>query len=412
MRRGTLQHLLRLAWIALATLVAATPANSRACRYSVRDTGFVDLDQPPWRLRLHHFPETQRALWVQAAGSRLLDSNIRLDPTPAPGPQSSPATPALTLVGPDDRVLELAGGTALPADSAAIAEFLDRLALSSTRDELHDQLLRSFAVIVLVEGTDAARNTTARRSAEEAIRAFVPLLPSLPKPVEFPPRLLAIPAANLPTERVLVWSLGLAPVPVDEPRVAVLYGRGRRLGPPLGGPEITRTSLAERLTLIGQDCECDLERSWLQGPVYPARWDATRQTAAARLLGFDPENPLVRTEVTRIVLRGPAAGQGRRAASSAFDTLALGYREESVDAPESETEAPLADPIPSPPTTPGAPGADPGPASSSSSFPSDSGSTAAAPAGKATELWLGLGGLGLAALLAGGFLALKAIRAR
>ena len=80
----------------------------------------------------------------------------------------------------------------------------------------------------------------------------------------------------------------------------------------------------------------------------PARWDSARQTAAARTLGFDPENPLVRTEVSRIVLRGPTPGQSRRATTpSDADPLAFGYREDAVDpdpsADSAEPPSPSAD---------------------------------------------------------------------
>ncbi len=97
---------------------------------------------------------------------------------------------------------------------------------------------------------------------------------------------------------------------------------------------ITRTAVQERLVMIGQDCECDLDRAWLKGPVLPGRWDRELQEIAARTLGFDPENPMVRTEVSRIVLRG----EGDRSRQARPTTaLALGYTEESVDTEVSDS---------------------------------------------------------------------------
>src|SRR5690606_38634283 len=77
-----------------------------------------------------------------------------------------------------------------------------------------------------------------------------------------------------------------------------------------------------------QDCECELDREWMKGPLLPARWDAGRQQQALQSLGFDPENPLVRAEVSRIVLRGPGTGQMKKLAGTASG---LGYSEVLLD---------------------------------------------------------------------------------
>jgi hypothetical protein len=151
----------------------------------------------------------------------------------------------------------------------------------------------------------------------------------MPKPVDQPAKLLVVPSAGVASEKILVWALGLEPAVTTEPRMALLYGRGRRLGTALEGPLITATTLRERLVLVGQDCECDLDRGWLRGPLVPARWDASLQQAALKALGFDPENPMIRAEVSRIVERGPVDGQKRKIAGT---SQALGYAEEVVEA--------------------------------------------------------------------------------
>lgn len=363
------------------------PLAAFPCRYSVRDTGFVDLEQPPWRLRVSGLGRGPAEAWHKAATGHLFDANIQLeiaDPRPATPVQLSgerargseplrPTAPApvtgageipglFSLIGFDDRVLPLVAPKGHPAEQPAdIAEFLDRIALSRTRDQLHAELLRTFAVFLFIEGTDSRSTTAARDAATAAIRAFTPRLRSLPKPVDTPPVIVSIPAADIDAERVLVWSVGCEPRPQSDPRLVVLFGRGRRLGEPIEGALITRTLLEERLTLIGQDCECDLDRRWLQGTVFPGRWDTARQTEAARRLGFDPESPMVRTEVSRIVLRGPIAGQDRGSSSEPRPSLAFGYREESVDAKteaDSETNSTNANPPPEPvhsKTSPGIP---------------------------------------------------------
>ena len=396
MRRSTFHPTLACLAALVASLAGLAPA-SLACRYSVRDTGFVDLDQPPWLLRLVGLDDARREPWQQAALLRLRDSNIRLDA------ESTPGSPEARLVDARRRTLALAAGDQLPSTPAEITRFLDRIALSDARDRLHEQLLRAFAVVVLVEGTDPAQAAASRRTVEKAIQEFTPLLKSLPKPVDTPPRLFAIPAERLESERILVWSLGFDPSPTPGSRAAVLYGRGRLAGTPLDGPLITRTALAESFALIGQDCECDLDRSLLQGHVIPARWDTARQSAAAKLLGFDPENPLVRTEVTRIVLRGAQPGGGRRTATTALDTLSLGYSEEAVTPSPDSADAPSIAPIPPilplPPTPTAAPPPPPAPA------------RPAAPS-QALPLWLLLSGAGVTALLGGLWILARTLRSR
>ena len=122
--------------------------------------------------------------------------------------------------------------------------------------------------------------------------------------------------------------------------MAILYGRGRRLGTPMEGAMITATALRERLVLVGQDCECDLDREWLRGPLIPARWDESMQQAAVKRLGFDPESPMVRSEVARIVERGPITGQKRKMTGT---SQALGYAEESVEGDGAVADERMAD---------------------------------------------------------------------
>jgi hypothetical protein len=181
---------------------------------------------------------------------------------------------------------------------------------------------------LLLEGTDGAANARVRQDVDSAITATARLLSTMPKPVEIPPHCVVVSLKEQAIERVLVWGLGLDPASIESPRVVLVYGRGRRLGSPLEGPLITQTALRDRLLLIGQDCECDLDRAWLKGPLLPGRWGRELQQAALDTLGFDPGNPMVRAEISRIVERGPQNPGRRRPPSSG---TSLGYSEESVE---------------------------------------------------------------------------------
>lgn len=301
------------------------PLAAWACRYSVRDTGFVDLGAGAYRLEClvpKGFPEKRTREFDQAATALLADSNVRFATLPAEGS----ARGGLRLVDPAGRILGLSSLDSAGGDAFRL---VDAVVTSPAREQLLREALRGYAVVVVVEGTDAVGNSRVAEAVRGAIASVSKRIPGMPKPVSVPPQAMIIRAEQQAAERVLLWGLGLEPVTVAEPRVALVYGRGRRLGGTLEGPLITATALRERLVLVGQDCECDLDRAWLRGPMIPARWDAALQQAAARTLGFDPENPMVRAEVGRIVERGPVPGQKRRMTGTSQE---LGYSEESVDA--------------------------------------------------------------------------------
>lgn len=106
---------------------------------------------------------------------------------------------------------------------------------SPLRERVYREGLRAYALVLLLEGTDAAANARVRQDVDSAITATARLLSSMPKPVETPPQLVSVSLKDQSAETVLVWGLGLEPVLSDSPRIAIVYGRGRRLGLPLRG---------------------------------------------------------------------------------------------------------------------------------------------------------------------------------
>ena len=309
-----------------------------ACRYSVRDTGFVDLGLESYRLRWVPGPRSPAAdsgATLRARAEALLrDSNLVWDEEPLA--TGIPPGAGVFLRDVEGRVLRLP--VADPSDPASVLKAVESAASSPLRERLYREGLRAYAVVLLVEGTDAVANARARQDIDTAIAATARLLASMPKPVEVPPQAVSLPIREQSAESVTLWGLGMEPVPNEAPRVAIVFGRGRRLGAALEGPLITQTALRDRLLLIGQDCECDLDRAWLRGPLLPGRWGREFQQAALTALGFDPGNPMVRAEISRIVERGPQNPGRRRPPSSG---TSLGYSEDSVESmPETETESP------------------------------------------------------------------------
>ncbi len=310
----------------------------------MRDVGFADLGNE--RYTFFCFVDgqvsTERAKQLgQAAGALLGDSNVRFElvnlakvehPQAKRLAKREPGVPAGLLLSPDG---ELAWPVIFPAAKPDNPEwsFLASAVSSPTRNKLLRKLIPAYAVVLFVEGTDAAQTRRARAAVSDAIEAITPLMPQMPKPVDHPPEMVVVPAERIAEESVLMWSLGLDTEPVPEPQAVVLMGRGRRVGQPLRGGLVTRTALQESLAVVGQDCECGLDRVWMQGERFPLSWGRTEKTAAFKELGFDPENPQVKAEISRIISRGPNSrpGGATQTASSNFDQLALGYSEEIIE---------------------------------------------------------------------------------
>ena len=322
----------RLAPVIAVAVVSLLALPATACRYSVRDTGFVDLGEDPYQLVLISRDKSGGDLYKTQAAADLQDANIAFTTRET----AEAAEPALVLQDPAGRTLELARGGTVAFTTTGAAALLEAVALSPARIEILESALKSMAAVVLIEGSQPVENTRVSAAIEEAIRNVTQAMPFLPKPAGAPPALLRITPQQLARERITVWGLGFDPAPSGSPRVAIVFGRGRRLGSPLEGQEITQTAVEERLTLVGQDCECDLDRAWMKGPLLPGRWAAARQQQAAQALGFDPENPLVRTEVSRIVLRGPGPGQPK---ASSRTSSTLGYSEEVLEDSSSRQDA-------------------------------------------------------------------------
>ena len=111
--------------------------------------------------------------------------------------------------------------------------------------------------------------------------------------------------AEAQREKVLLWSLGVDLEQKSVTQIALLFGRGRKLGPVLQIPGSRQQDLWRSLEVVGNDCECGLDRSWMQGPMIPHDWSTSDEAEALAALGFDPGNPLVKAEISRILARGP-----------------------------------------------------------------------------------------------------------
>ena len=283
------------------------------CRYTVRDVAFVDFGDETYRLELRlplEDPET-----LGAVASSLLDTNVRYEQG-----ELEATSPEATLHHPDGRSLEVD----LWSEGALDAVKLSAVSSSPLRDRLLDEVFTHYAFCLFVEGEDAEENASALEVIDGAFTELGKIFAQMPKAVGDRPRLTTLPHARRSEERVLLFGLGIDEAG-KEPALAILMGRGRRVGPVLVDEQISPTAVFGILNAIGQSCECDLDRSWMQGPRVPLRWDAAAKERVVQDLSFDAESPFVKTEISGILARGPQHREGE--AGVTLEEALLAYEE-------------------------------------------------------------------------------------
>ncbi|MAT14083.1 MAG: hypothetical protein CMJ46_02295 [Planctomyces sp.] len=344
--------------VALITIILC-PLVVWACKYSVRDVGFVALDENHYELRLVVSSEMEEEN-LEALRSEfaplLRDTNIQLNILKSDSPRLTSREIAQPVEG--DRAAAWMIDHFKPREEAAAAEaprelnfepvnindkssltsFLWEMADSDLRSQLITAALKSHSVLVIVEGSNVEHNQQATELAADARKEVATSLPDLPKPVDHPTEIISLKKENRAAERLLLWSWNIDPDNIDQTWLVPIFGRGRLLGEPLAVPGTSLTELSTILSYVGQDCECELDRSWMQGKMFPHRWDEAQEAIAAKALDFDPGSPLVKSEITRILARGP---NGRRnlnvGVESEGDLLQLSQTEEgNVTAEEAD----------------------------------------------------------------------------
>ena len=243
--------------------------------------------------------------------------------------------PAAVMVAPDGRSL------VLPISSVASREtswsLLESAVLSPKREEIMSSVVNTYCAVLLIQGVEASENRKAEKAIKEAVDELSEIMTQMPNPVEEPPRVIVVPRKLFSQERILLWSLGVKIKDESDakPYMAVIYGRGRHIGPILAGAEITKNKVLNIISVIGESCECDLDRALMLGTMIPLRWGEKTQTELAKLLGFDVDSPMVKTEMVQILSSG----------SSINNTVNpfAGYRETVVEF-ENEERSPVVTP--------------------------------------------------------------------
>ena len=323
-------------------------STSLVCRFTVRDVGFVDLGDPTYTL--YAFVSKEESPEVHAGIQRLAsamfgETNVKvliLDPDSEEEHDGHRLLrdlkvqkfPTTVLAHPDGNALEVRFDGEFDEVGGRV---LESIVQSPIRKAITDGVLRRYCVVVLVEGEKPKENERTKAAVRESFKEIERVFDRMPKAVGDLPELIVIPRDKRKEEKVLLFSLGLTAEKQVEPSVAVMFGRGRRFGPILDGEGITKDTVLLILANAGRSCECDLDRSWMRGPRIPLRWDDAVKQKAVELLGFDPENPLVKSEISGILARGPK-GEGERLREPTVADLLGSYSEQAVDTSQSGSD--------------------------------------------------------------------------
>lgn len=326
--------------IFLLALAQSQPAS--ACRYNVREVGFVDLQIEPYYLFGYISDETNEDVvskFKQVAGIGLENTNIVFEIINKDQQQVHPAMklldlqqvkslPAAVLVSPDGQSYPVPLIERGQSFEETLRSVIEDILSSPKREEILQKAIENYAVVLLIEGANDQENQRAKKAASDAIELISSQMDMMPKPIAHPPVFAVMDSNSFKCERILLWSLGLDGEEIREPHAVVLYGRARWIGQLFKGEEIDENNLASVLFVIGDDCECGLDHRWLQGTMLPARWTDEMQAQVAENLGFDPESPMIKMEMSWIVRKG----------SYSYPGAPFGYRELDVE-PDSNTGA-------------------------------------------------------------------------
>lgn len=196
-------------------------------------------------------------------------------------PSAPPNLPVVALIG---RSLGAGGRFVIdhwepgpsPEDLAVLLE-------SPVRKRLQSELGRSLAVLLFAPGTGPGGGS-AQAVLDEVVRSWSERAP------------LGISIVRLDRtdhrERTVVSFLGLE---ADGPDwVGVVFGRGKLMGPPLEGTEITVENLSELIDKLDEDCSCE-EPLPAMGVDIPLGWNDSLDASVVALADFAEEEDEVKS---------------------------------------------------------------------------------------------------------------------
>lgn len=275
-------------------------STAEACRYTIREIGFSTLNKVNYVV--YRIDENTQAFSKQLEQS-FSNSNVKTyalglnedndSPIVAFARQQNLSFPAYVLKDKSGRMLALSE-----------AEYKNNLKSSILSSPVQQHLLKhlpeSYGSVLLIEGSNAEENKVAKETILKTCERITNIMPNMPKQVNIGPDLITISHNQFQEEKVLLWSLGIEGKPT-QPLAFILYGKGRIMGEKIDFEAIEKGDVYKLLSIIGADCECGLDRKWMLGYQVPLDWPNTTRQGLSDRLGFDVDNPMVLTEMSRIL---------------------------------------------------------------------------------------------------------------
>ena len=307
----------------LAVFLSAN-SHVKACKYTVRDVAFVEMGHSQYRLYLYVDNDTNSEYTdlLQNSAQRVLQAtNVHLDFVTVDQNASDESLsylramdietfPSAVLVSPKGKAKLINLPPASERRPESIQQAIKSIVQSPKRKEILTKLPNAHSIVLIIESEDETQNQLAKTMAEKAIKRILATYPDLPKAIDGPPLLMSMSLEEAQRESLFLWSLGVDVEASDQTQIAMIFGRGRNLGPVVKVKDVDQQDLIRTLAIVGLDCECELDRSWMQAPMIPHVWAESDESLAAKALGFDPGHPLVKVEISRILSRGPSSQEG------------------------------------------------------------------------------------------------------
>ncbi|MBJ6368962.1 hypothetical protein [Snuella sedimenti] len=287
---------LKLVFVLWVTMYVTS---AEACRYTIREIGFSTLSKVTYVLyrideNKTEFPKQQEQAFLE---SNIKTSTIGFDagsnPVVAFAKAHKLALPAYVLVDKNGRMLAL-------TETSDRNNLRENVLNSPVQNQLLKNLPINYASVILIEGINKEANEKARQTILEACGRITNIMPNMPKQVAVGPDMITIRASQFKQEQVVLWSLGVTSIPED-PLAFVVYGKGRIMGEKIEYDAIGNDTVYKLLSIIGADCECGLDRKWMLGYQIPLDWPKETRQGLSDRLGFDVDNPMVLTEMSRIL---------------------------------------------------------------------------------------------------------------
>ncbi len=324
-------------------LTGITLQTVSACRYTVCEIGYAEFRIDHYRLLFFKDNDVSDALaksFQRTAHGALLDANVKSEIIDVNKSRTDTVLtyydtykkahiPLAVLISPDGRAFPFELEKEVSKFKESVWDLLEDVVFSPARRHIKNEIIKSFAIVLFVEGENAAANVSVLNEIKGAMEDIADMQNSMPKPFENPPQLIVIPKDQIQNEQVLLWSLGWKKEQEGVPVAAVLYGRGRIMGRLLSGQLLKKEYIYNLMTIVGADCECGLDRTWILGSMMPLRWNRKDRKEVVRWHHFDAENPTVKAEMSQILSISPG-----RAGRAGTNTL-FGYTEGAIKIIES-----------------------------------------------------------------------------